>query len=376
MKSSISNLVVNPFAPPPKTIQTPLVSDGDIYDPLIPRALAIAEDADIVESIENLRQRLGGQCYKQEHFGRLELLAGNLIDINIDIQRLLEKPHIAKNIIELFDPRIMQPLNVIYIKSTGRYSAWEGQQSGTAFALMMHFGLVAPDTLIQCKVVDDDLEVPGSNLTGEAVGNYGFRCVNYKGRKEPDLFYIYRSMVNGVRLYGSDLDEDLQANKVQNILQSHSMFAAPAIEARGQKAKPGMISHISAMLKIAGHGTENDKFDVTKEDLDWVLNWHDRYYASAKGVDGGYLLTFGRFVTLCREQDIAITKDHELEFFTNMKRYGSPKAFHDDCKQRYKKKYGGWSDACLLSIWIKDYMKRGGTLPTPTVPHYDEYKSL
>ena len=376
MKSSVSNLVVNPFAPPPKTIQTPLVSDGDIYDPLIPRALAIAEDNDIVESIENLRQRLGSQCYEQKHFGRLELLAGNLIDINIDIQRLLEKPHIAKNIIELFDPRIMQPLNVIYIKSTGRYSAWEGQQSGTAFALMMHFGLVAPDTLIQCKVVDDDLEVPGSNLSGEAVGNYGFRCVNYKGRKEPDLFYIYRSMVNGVRLYGSDLDEDLQANEVQNILQSHSMFAAPAIEARGQKAKPGMISHISAMLKIAGHGTENDKFNVTKEDLDWVLNWHDQYYASAKGVDGGYLLTFGRFATLCREQGITITKDHELEFFTHMKRYGSPKAFHDDCKQRYKKKYSGWSDSCLLPIWIKDYMKRGGTLSTPTVPHYDDYKSL
>ena len=161
MNNNVSNLVVNPFLPPSKTIQTPMVSDGDIYDPLIPRALAIAEDSDIVESIENLRQRLGGQCYKQEHFGRLELLTGDLIDINIDIQRLLEKPHIARNIIELFDPRIMQPLNVIYIKSTGRYSAWEGQQSGTAFALMMHFGLVAPDTLIQCKVVDDDLEVPG-----------------------------------------------------------------------------------------------------------------------------------------------------------------------------------------------------------------------
>ena len=79
MKSSVSNLVVNPFAPPPKTIQTPLVSGGDIYDPLIPRALAIAEDSDIVESIEKLRQRLGGQCYEQKHFGRLELLAGNLI---------------------------------------------------------------------------------------------------------------------------------------------------------------------------------------------------------------------------------------------------------------------------------------------------------
>jgi hypothetical protein len=175
--------------------------------------MAIANEDDIQEAIENLRARLQGEQYTQEHFGRLELQPASLVDINIDIQRLLEIPHIGKNIIELFDPRIMQPLNVIYIKETGRYSAWEGQQSGTAFALMMHFGLISPDTLIQCKVVDDDLAVPGSTLIREAVGNLGFRCINYKGRKEPDLYYIYRSMVNGVRLYNSTLTEDLQPMK-------------------------------------------------------------------------------------------------------------------------------------------------------------------
>jgi hypothetical protein len=336
--------------------------------------MAIANEDDIQEAIKNLRERLQGEQYTQKHFGRLELQPADLIDINIDIQRLLETPHIAKNIIELFDPRIMQPLNVIYIKETGRYSAWEGQQSGTAFALMMHFGLISTDTLIQCKVVDDDLRVPGSDLVGEAVGNLGFRCINYKGRKEPDLFYIFRSMVNGVRLYNSTLTEDLQANEIQNILQTHNMFAAPGLQARGQKAKPGMITHISSMLKLAGHGT--DKFDVAKKDLDWVLAWHNKYYASEKGVNGGYIITFGRFATLCREQKIKITKDHELEFYQHMKRYGSPKAFHDDCKQRYQKVYRGWSDACLLPIWAKDYMKRGGTLTLPTIENYNEYKSL
>jgi hypothetical protein len=296
--------------------------------------------------------------------------------INIDIQRLLETPHIARNIIELFDPRIMQPLNVIYIKETGRYSAWEGQQSGTAFALMIHFGLISPDTLIQCKVVDDDLEVPGSTLVGEAVGNYGFRCINYKGRKAPDLFWILRSMVNGVRLYNSTLTEDWQANEIQNILQTHNMFAAPAVEAQGNKAKPGMVTHISSILNIAGHGSMPEEFKITKSDLDWVLAWHNKYYASEKGVNGGYLITFGRFAALCREQDLKITKQHELEFYQHMKRYGSPKAFHDDCKQRYKKVYGGWADACLLPIWQKDYMKRGGTLALPTIKNYNEYKSL
>ena len=374
-RANVSNLVINPFAPPPKAVQTPLVSTGNIYDPLVSRAMTIANDNEIEEAIENLRQRLNGEQYTQKHFGRLELQPASLVDINIDIQRLLETPHIAKNIIELFDPRIMQPLNVIYIKETGRYSAWEGQQSGTAFALMLHFGLIAPDTLIQCKVVDDDLTVPGSTLVGEAVGNLGFRCINYKGRKEPDLFYIFRSMVNGVRLYNSTLTEDLQANEIQNILQTHNMFAAPGLEARGQKAKPGMVTHISSMLKLAGHGT--DKFDVTKADLDWVLGWHNKYYASEKGVDGGYIITFGRFATLCRAQGIEITKDYDLEFFQHMKRYGSPRAFHQDCQTRYKRWAGsGWRDACLLPVWIKDYMRRGGTLALPVVPNYHDYKAV
>jgi hypothetical protein len=266
---------------------------------------------------------------------------------------------------------------VIYIKETGRYSAWEGQQSGTAWVLLMHFDLIEPGTKIQCKVVDDDLEVPGSTLRGEAVGNYGFRCINYKGRKEPDLFYIFRSMVNGVRLYDSELTEDLQANDIQNMLQEHHMFAAPGVEAQGTRGKPGMVTHISSVLKIAGHGTEQEHFDVTKTDLDWVLKWHDQFYASEKGVDGGYLIAFGRFAVLCRNQGIEITREHELEFYQHMKRYGSPRAFHQDCQQRYKKWAGaGWKDACLLPIWIKDYMKKGGTLPLPTVPNYDEYKSL
>jgi hypothetical protein len=368
---------VNPFAPVPKNHQTPLVSTGNIYEPLVHRAMNIANEDVIQKAVESLKVRLGGQRYRQEHFGNVELIDPDLIDINIDIQRLLEKAHIGGNIIDLFDPRIKQPLNVIYIKETGRYSAWEGQQSGTAWVLLMHFDLIEPGTKIQCKVVDDDLEVPGSTLRGEAVGNYGFRCINYKGRKEPDLFYIFRSMVNGVRLYDSELTEDLQANDIQNMLQEHHMFAAPGVEAQGTRGKPGMVTHISSVLKIAGHGTEQEHFDVTKADLDWVLKWHDQFYASEKGVDGGYLIAFGRFVVLCRNQGIEITREHELEFYQHMKRYGSPRAFHQDCQQRYKKWAGaGWKDACLLPIWIKDYMKKGGTLPLPTVPNYDEYKSL
>lgn len=372
-----SKFNTNPFAPPPRRAAIQIDNEQSIYEPLADRAQTIANDDEIVQAIQSLKARLAGQKYSQHHFGRLELQPLELIDINVDIQRLLEKSHIGNNIITLFDPRIMQPLNVIYIKETGRYSAWEGQQSGTAFALMLHFGLIEPGTLVQCKVVDDDLAVPGSAITSEAVGNLGFRCVNYKGRKEPDLYYIFRSMVNGVRLYGSELTEDRQADKIQSVLEANNMFAAPSADAQGTKAKPGMISHVSAMLKIAGHDTSDSEFEQSIKDLDWALAWHNRYYASEKGVDGGYLLTFGRFARLCREQKVPLSKELELDFARHMKRYGSPRAFHADCKQRYKKWAGsGWKDACLLPVWIKDYLKRGGSQPLPKIPHYDDYRAI
>ena len=61
----VSNLMVNPFAPVPKAVQTPMVSTGNIYDPLVSRAMAIANEDDIQAAIQNLRQRLQGQQYTQ-----------------------------------------------------------------------------------------------------------------------------------------------------------------------------------------------------------------------------------------------------------------------------------------------------------------------
>lgn len=369
------NRGTNPFAPMVKMRNKALTTTGKSkYEKLVDRANTINNDEDVNKAIDNLKARLGGQKYKQEHFGRLELLSSKLVDINIDIQRLLETPHIAKHIIELFDPRIMQPLNVIYIKETGRYSAWEGQQSGTAFALMMMFGIIEPDTLIQCKVVDDDLTVPGSTLVGEAVGNYGFRCINGNGRKTPDLFYTYRSMVNGVRLYDSTLKEDKHSNEVQNILEQNNMFPSPAINAKSNKATPGMVTYISGILGISNYDKDQETFNICKQDLNWALSWHNRYYAGEKGVDGGFILTFGRLANEARDLDFVITPELEADLYRHMlSRYGSPGGFHSDCKARLKSWQvtnnlkTSWSDSCLLPIFIMDYINDGGQYPVPEV---------
>lgn len=378
------NRGVNPFAPLIKMRNKALTTKGkSVYERILDRIKPAINDTKVTQAIADLKARLAGGVYTEQHFGTLEWLDESLIDCNIDIQRLLEQDHVADDIIRLFDPRILQPINVILIKSTGRYSAWEGQQSASAFAIMKHFGLIAPGTRVQCKVVADDMAVPGSVLLGEAVGNYGFRCLNYKGRKTPDLFYLLRSMINGVRLYGSTLREDKQAEEIQQILERNNMFPAPSIDARGQQATPGMVTYISGIMNIAGHDTEDANFDLTKTDLDWALKWHDTYFNSEKGVEGGCILAFGRLHAEAREAEIVFDKATEDDFARHMKaHYGSPKGFHNECKNRlaaFHDRTGqkkSWSDSCLTPLFVTDYINAGGTCNVPQVKGMVTYAGI
>jgi hypothetical protein len=357
------------------------------------RARPLLKDKDIKNAIAELKTRLGGKTYTSEHFGRLEAVPAGLIDINVDIQRLPEILHIAQNIIGPFDPRIMQPVNVIYIKETGRYSAWDGQQSSITLWLLMQSGVIANDVRIQCKVVDDDLAVPGSQITGEAVGNFAFRCLNGNGRKQVDAYWTHRSRVNGVRLYGSDLREDRQSNEIQLIMEKNNMFPAPTHEAAGRKALPGMITYISGVNQIAGHDSDDADFVITKEDLDWALSWHDRHFSAEKGVDGGFILAFGRLHAESRGEPatkkspgkpaVSLTKELEDQLAKMIRDlYLTPKGFHEACKERLKTwqiKQGmksSWSDSCLTPFLVIDYLEWGGTAPIPEVYGLNLYAGI
>jgi len=363
----------NPYAPIAKNQNQLLSTPQNKYVDMTARIQPLITNPKIIASIQNLKNRLKKNVYTQAHFGRLMEIDVSLIDFNVDIQRGLEEGHIADNIIELFDPRIMQPLNVIYIKETGRYSSWEGQQSGCAFALMLHFGLIAPGTKIQCKVVDDDLTVPGSTLTGEAVGNYGFRRLGGNGRKAIRQYWTHRSRVNGVRLYGSTLREDIQSEMIQSVLEKNNMYPAPSVQ--GQKKKPGMITYIAGINNISCHGTQkNQDFKDGLANLDWALKWHDTYFPLEDGVDGGFILAFGRLAAEARDTGFVITPAFEADLFRHVQyNYGTPKAFHDDCQSRLKKFQKkqklkeSWSDRCLTPILILDYINRGGQLAAPAV---------
>lgn len=379
----------NPFAPIAKQRNQALTTPvNGVYERLDDRVATMMSDpgqAELVNAaIASLRERLDGQTYTQEHFGYLALVAAGDIDINIDIQRDLLAGHISKDIITLFDPRILQPVNVTYIRETGRYSAWDGQQSSATLWLLLQAGIVDPSVKIQCKVVDDDLVVPGSDLVGEAYGCSGFRLLN-TSREAIDPFWMHRSRVSGVRNYGSNLKEDLQAEEIQQIFERNHMFPAKASDAQGQKAKPGMVTYISGCNSIAGHDTEWDNFNITKQDLDRALRWHDTYFSNEKGVDGGFILAFGRLYAEAREQDIDITQDTEDDLYRLFQcRYGTPAGFHRDCKDRLKafqiknKLKTSWSDSCLTPILVMDYLRwpESENHNLPEVNHMTTYAGI
>lgn len=336
----------------------------------------------ITDAINSLRARVNG-TYTTKDFGGVEFVAFELLDINVDNQRDVDWDHVA-HIIESFDPRAVQVVNSIKLPN-GRYSIPEGQHTAVALYLLWKAGVIEKNFTVACKVIDALAVVPGNNTKGEAFGNFLFRLINYKGRKAVEPYFMHKSRVSGVRNYGSTLTEDLHAERIQSVVEQSNMYTRPAVEARGQGAKPGMVTYISGLNKIAE--MESDNFDVAINDLEFALSLHNQYFANEKGVDGGFILALGRYAKLARKNKTTITREWQdalMQFFKTT--YASPSKFHKQAKNRLEKFNrshdlpGGWSDNCLLSILILDFYAHcdANNLDFPILPdqHINKYNGI
>jgi hypothetical protein len=379
------NRGANPFAPMVIQQNVNLTPQGsaNIYEPLTTRGARAHANTHVQKALAELRARLNGEKYTIKHFGELLLVPISLLDLNVEIQRDEDAEHQA-NILEKFDPRICMPVMCTRL-ANGRYSAWEGQQTSCLFYHLYTAGLIDGDHLVQVKAFDEDMVVPGTDLQGEAVSNYGFRQINGGGRKGIDAYHLHRSRVNGVRLYASEFEEDIQSEAIQQIMEKNNMFPAKSSDARGQLATPGMVTYIHGLNTVAAHGTEMKVFDLAKQDLDWALAWHNRYYPAEKGVDGGFILAFGRLAHAARTAKVPVKLDAAIEadlYRLFQSKYGSPKSFHKDCKQRLQDFQDdndlvrSWSDSCLTPILVMDYYNPNGfagKLNLPQVPDMKKY---
>jgi hypothetical protein len=314
----------------------------------------------IDDAINSLRTRLKNCVLVKDNFGNLEWIPFNLLDVNIDNQRDVDWDHLV-HIITTFDPRAVQVINVIKLPS-GRYSIPEGQHTAVCLYILWKAGIIEEDFLVQCKVVDALAVVPGSDIKGEAFGNYLFRVINHKGRKAVEAYFMHKSRVSGVRNYGSELLEDVHAEHIQTIVEDNNMYTRPAAEGSKKRAKPGVITHMASLYGIAE--AETAHFDVSINDLDFALSLHDRYFANEKGVHGGFILALGRYAKLARKNKLTISREWQdtlMKFFKET--YASPSKFDNNAKKRLKNfntKHdlpGGWNDSCLLSILILDFYK-------------------
>jgi hypothetical protein len=375
----------NPFAPVTKQknkqLTTPINGVYEKIDDRVNTFLSIGSNNEVVQdALNELKIRLGGQIYQPEHFGELVYVPVDLLDINVDIQRDLVLHRIAANITN-FDPRCAQPVNCTHITKTGRYSAWEGQQTSATLYILLKEGLISKDFLVPCKIFSDTLIVPGSPLTGEGAGNDLFRSLN-TGRDSIDAFWIHRSRVSAVRNYGSTLELDRQSNQIQLVLENHNMFPSKEDDGRNNPL-PGMVTYISGINKIAGHGTEPAKFKQTLKDLDKTMAFHDKYFKTVPIVDGGFILAFGRLYATARMDQTPLSTPAEDGLAEMIKkRYGTPSDFHADCKTRLKKyqiKNGrtkSWKDSCLTPILVWDYMRHGNGHALPQVKDLADYANV
>lgn len=383
----IVNRGANPFAAIVKqqnAALTPAQNTQGVYESLQTRGDRVFAHPSVQKSLANLKARLQDQQYKQEHFGELVLAHFSDVDLNIDIQRDEDPVHIAEDLIDRYDPRICLPVMCTKL-ANGRYSAWEGQQTSLAFYVMHKAGIITDDTLIQVKAFNEGLNVPGTALKGEAVGNMGFRVINGGGRKAIDAYHLHRSRVTGVRVYNSNFPEDLQSEEIQQILERNHMFPAKTSDAARNQATPGMVTYIHGLNLIAAHGTEQKIFDLAKKDLEWALAWHDKYYANEKGVDGGIILALGRLSAAARTSKPKIMLDTATgaDLYKLFRaKYGSPKGFHRDCKDRLEKFQlannlaKSWSDSCLTPILVMDYINWGGKCALPQVHGMTTYAGI
>ena len=371
------NRGANPFAAMVRqqnAALTPAVNNN-VYESLTVRGDRVYQHPAVQKAIADLKARLGGKTYDQADFGELLLVPARLMDMNIDIQREEDPLHIAEQIIPRYDPRIAMTVMCTRL-ANGRYSAWEGQQTSLTFYVLLKAGIIDENTLIQVKAFDEKAVVPGTSLQGEAVGNLGFRIINGGGRKGVDAYHVHRSRVNGVRLYNSTFREDEQSEEIQQILERNNMFPAKTSAAARNQATPGMVTYIHGLNLIAAHDTDPKIFNLAKKDLEWALAWHNKYYPMEKGVDGGFILAFGRLAAAARLSKPSIKLDQAVEddlYNLFRAKYASPKGFHKDCKgrletfQKANNLATSWSDSCLTPILVMDYINWGGKCALPQV---------
>ena len=321
----------------------------------------------IKEAVDELKIKLNGQSFNQEHFGILEYVPLKLFVFNNQIQRdLLEKQN--GKVIRGFDPRAVETVQCFLHEggpNDGKFNCYEGSQRIAVLMRLVWEGIIDEDFMVPTQYFKESLIVPGSNLVGEAAANRLFTICN-TGKEPISTFFMYRNRVANVRHYDSEDLIDVRHHRVQEVLEKHSLW--PSNKRSGAR-KPGEVTHLASILETAkvDEGNSNDAFEKGLANLDWTCKMTHEHFPTDE-VDGSFTLALGRFADACEKSKVTITEELEKDIVNLVKeKFGSPKGFYLGTKKKLHAFQiendlpKAWKDTCLLPRLVLELKYVQGT---------------
>lgn len=327
----------------------------------------IKESDDIKQAVKELKTKLNGQSFKQEHFGILEYIPLKKFVINDQVQRDLVEKQNAK-VIKGFDPRAVETVQCFLHEggpNDGKFNCYEGSQRLAILMRLCWEGIIDEDFMVPTQYFKESLIVPGSDLVGEAAANRLFTICN-TGKEPISTFFMYRNRVANVRHYNSEDTIDIRYHKVQEVLEKHSLW--PSNKRSGQR-KPGEVTHLASILDTAkvDESNSDDAFEKGLAHLDWVCKMTHEHFPTDE-VDGSFTLALGRFADACEKSKVTITEQLEKDIVDLVKeKFGSPKEFYLGTKKKLHTFQTendlpkAWKDACLLPRLVLELKYVQGT---------------
>ena len=287
------------------------------------------------------------------------------IMIDEDIQRALDVKHAVKIAdIDLFDPRLMQVIFCVKLPGKLEFHSVDGQHTVTLLAAMIAQGLFQGEKDWQ------EVEVPVAYIetADRSFARNAFALINGRGKKKISNWYQHRTRVQSVRIDGSKLDENVEAEAKQSICEKYDCY--PVDKDSDLAVLPGTFTHMEAL-----------KLDDAA--LELCCDWHNRYFHYFT-IDGCVWFLIPQIATALKHARVKFSKDLQEEMAGIVQGvFGGPRQFHSAVKKAYPSWYRNhfdlpdehtveWDNHALGTAMVQLYMRLGGniTMPRPIAERF------
>lgn len=290
------------------------------------------------------------------------------IFIDEDIQRALDRTHAAKIADdEYFDPRLVQVVFCAKMPGKNEYHAVDGQHTATVIAALVSEGLFDGesdwrDTLVPVSYIETN---------DKSFARKAFALINGRGKKPVSQWYTHRVLVQSVRIDGSRMREDVEAELKQQICERHECY--PVDKDSELVGLPGTFTHMEAL-----------KLD--NKDLELCCDWHNTYF-HYQNIDGSLWFAIPQIATALSHAGDKFDAQLGKELAGIVQGlFGGMRHFHSSVKVAYAGWYRAefnldsqykvvWDHNSLGSALSQLYYRLGGnhTMPRPLV---DRFKGL